>query len=202
MRLRLRLLAPLQKIKARFVNAGYLINNKPHPRFIWKALNKDQIIHMYNSILRGYINYYFHVYNYGKLVSLVRWILWFSCARLLAAKYSTNVAKIVKKYGLTFQGKDKVGLLKPAYSNKPGLFIKRLSSPLISLNVESKSIASLYKLSCTLCQSTYRVEMHHVKMMKDLNPQAKLTDKMMTKSNRKQIALCRKCHMEHHKLKV
>lgn len=71
--------------------------------------------------------------------------------------------------------------------------------PLLRFNAEGISKASLENLSCAVCESDYRVEMHHVRMMKDLNPNANQIDKIMAKKNRKQIPLCRDWHMEHHK---
>lgn len=53
-------------------------------------------------------------------------------------------------------------------------------------------------LTCMNCGSEYRIEMHHVKMMKNLNPTLNDLDKLMVKAKRKQIPLCRKCHMDYH----
>lgn len=74
----------------------------------------------------------------------------------------------------------------------------------VSLRYKAKgiSLASLEGLKCSLCESDYRVEMHHVRMMKDINPKASAVDKIMARKNRQQIPLCRKCHMEHHKNKI
>lgn len=42
-----------------------------------------------------------------------------------------------------------------------------------TLYAETLSKASLSNLKCAVCDSDYRVEMHHVRMMKDLNPKLK-----------------------------
>jgi nicotine oxidoreductase len=60
------------------------------------------------------------------------------------------------------------------------------------------SLASLDNLICSVCRSDYRVEMHHVRMMKNLSPKVKSLDALMAKANRKQIPLCRNCHMKYH----
>ena len=81
------------------------------------------------------------------------------------------------------------------------------------LYAETLSKASLSNLKCAVCDSYYRVEMHHVRM-KDLNPKpeapagesqlhprgAKLKkiDAFMAKRNRKEIPLCRTCHLAYH----
>jgi hypothetical protein len=38
-------------------------------------------------------------------------------------------------------------------------------------------------------------------MMKDLDPKSSWIDKEMARKKRKQIPLCRKCHMEHHAIR-
>ena len=58
------------------------------------------------------------------------------------------------------------------------------------------SIASLEGLSCS--RSNYRVEMHHVRHLKDLNPRISKLDKLMIARNRKQIPVCRECHIKIH----
>ena len=35
-------------------------------------------------------------------------------------------------------------------------------------------------------------------MMKDLSPKTKTLDKLMAQANRKQVPLCRYCHMKYH----
>ena len=59
-------------------------------------------------------------------------------------------------------------------------------------------MARIENMICSMCQSDYRVEMHHIKAMKSLNPKVSAMDKLMIKANRKQIPLCRECHMKYH----
>jgi len=40
--------------------------------------------------------------------------------------------------------------------------------------------------------------MHHVKHLKDLNPKLGDVDRRMAKIRRKQIPLCRQCHLKYH----
>jgi AI2M/AI1M-like HNH endonuclease len=51
-------------------------------------------------------------------------------------------------------------------------------------------------MSCLSCGSNYRIEMHHVRKMSDLNPKINLIDRLMVKAHRKQIPLCRECHIK------
>lgn len=67
-----------------------------------------------------------------------------------------------------------------------------------TLYAETLSKASLSNLKCAVCDSYYRVKMHHVRMMKDLNPKLNKIDALMAKRNRRQIPLCRTCHLAYH----
>lgn len=62
------------------------------------------------------------------------------------------------------------------------------------------SNAGLDGLSCSKCGSEVQVEMHHVRKLSDLNPKLSEIDRIMVKVRRKQVPLCRPCHMEHHRL--
>jgi hypothetical protein len=75
-------------------------------------------------------------------------------------------------------------------------FKMNLDAPVVSLH--PVTIASLDKLICTACGSGYRVEMHHIRMMKDLNPKLSYFEKLQVKLRRKQMPLCRDCHMKLH----
>jgi hypothetical protein len=64
----------------------------------------------------------------------------------------------------------------------------------------SINLTTLDGLVCSLCKSDYRVEMHHVRHLKDIDPNRSLTDKLMLIKKRKQIPLCHSCHLSlHHK---
>lgn len=127
-----------------------------------------------------------------------------SCAKLLAAKYSIDTTrKVYQKFGQyltaesTLKREHPMSFIKPSYT-ATHRFMKNADPNLRTVNVATLSQATLEGLSCSICGSTNRVEMHHVRMMKDLNPKAHIADKIMAKRNRKQIPLCRKCHIERH----
>ena len=169
-------------------------------------LDHAEILYLYNSVIRGYLNYYSFVNNYGNLASTLMHILKSSCAKLLAAKFSLKTqAKVYQKFGnnLTYEYKKdgkikKVSFLEINY--KTTLKFLTNDSPVINNLYGYKSITTLDNLSCSTCGSSYRVEMHHIRKLKDLNPKLSLVDRLMIKKKRKQIPLCRKCHMNlHHK---
>lgn len=111
---------------------------------------------------------------------------------------------MIKKYGLDFAKGEKKGiaLIKPSYSNYHG--INRFATgnyrePLayiVALFASSKSMARLENLSCAQCASNHKVEMHHIRALKDLKPEISHVDKLRSKARRKQIPLCRLCTMD------
>jgi len=202
--LSIRFEAPINRILSKLQNAGFCKGITPIPKFVLMANSKDQIIHIHNAVIRGILNYYSFVHNYGKLVGLVNNIIKGACSMLLAAKFNLKSQKAVySKYGKNLKGNDKVAFIQVKYKVSTWKFniapLKGDDLDIVkSLYTMSKSIASLENLVCKVCGSDYRVEMHHIRKMADLNPTAKYVDKLMAKAQRKQIPLCRNCHMKHH----
>nr|AJF36691.1 hypothetical protein [Klebsormidium flaccidum] len=63
----------------------------------------------------------------------------------------------------------------------------------------SKGVSALYA-ACVLCGSDQDVEMHHVRALKDLKKQKKSALEIhMISIARKQLPLCRRCHLRAHK---
>lgn len=161
--------------------------------------SKDAIILLYNSVYRGIINYYRFADNFNNLSAKIHYVLKESCSRLLAAKFSTKTqAKIFAEYGKDLKGRDKHGFAKIVLGINTAAFNVKTDDINLRVNAKGISKASLEGLNCAVCDSKYRVEMHHVRMMKDLNPKARYVDKIMAEIRRKQIPLCRECHMEYH----
>nr|YP_010391192.1 hypothetical protein NDA36_mgp37 [Fusarium vorosii]QID45199.1 Reverse transcriptase (RNA-dependent DNA polymerase) [Fusarium graminearum]UPX02618.1 hypothetical protein [Fusarium vorosii]DAC73639.1 TPA_asm: hypothetical protein [Fusarium graminearum] len=196
-KLGLRLEAPLDRIKRKLTSASFIVNGKSAPKFLWLHMEHDQIILLYNAVMRGYLNYYKFAHNYGRLTSYVEYILKQSCAKLLATKLSLGtMAKTYKKFGAQLTGPKGKGLFKPSYKTTLKFLIN--SSPVIGAMFQNKSTATLDKLECKICGSSHKVEMHHIRAMKDLNPKLSYLDREMVRVNRKRIPLCRVCHMMKH----
>lgn len=203
---KLRMEAPIKRILDKLKNADFMKGNETQPKIVWLHLEHRQIIHMYNTVFRGYLNYYKFVHNYPRVASRVGHILKQSCAKLLATKYSLGtMAKIYNKFGPNMtvthtdsknpkKSKD-YSFLVPSY--KTTLKFLTNSSPIIKALYGSRSKSTLDE--CSSCGSDYRVEMHHIRHMKDLNPKLSHIDKLMVRANRKQIPLCRECHITHHR---
>jgi len=106
---------PISRIIQKLTYTGFLLNGKPAPRFLGLHNNQDQIIHLYNSVFRGYINYYSFVHNDSRVVSLLNFILKQSAAKLLGAKYKLGTqAKVFKKDGPRLTSPNKIEIIKPS----------------------------------------------------------------------------------------
>jgi hypothetical protein len=90
----------MDKIKRHLTDAGFIKSDLSSPKFVWMALEHRQILHLYNSVLRGYLNYYNFTHNYGRVASWTEFILKGSCAKLLSAKFKLGtMKKTFEKFG-------------------------------------------------------------------------------------------------------
>lgn len=126
-------------------------------------------------------------------------ILKSSCAKLLAAKYTLKSQnRVFKRFGKDLKGREKIGFLRITYKIQPWNFKTKEKDYIKTLFTDRLSIATFDNLLCSLCGSEYRVEMHHIRQLKDLNPKLSKIDALMAARRRKQIPVCRDCHMKIH----
>jgi group II intron reverse transcriptase/maturase len=98
--LKMRIILPKNDIRKKLTNAGFIVDDKPRPRFVLMHKTHQQILISYNSILRGILNYYSMIHNYSYIATYTYYNLFLSCSKLLAAKFSLNsTAKVIKKFG-------------------------------------------------------------------------------------------------------
>jgi nicotine oxidoreductase len=195
----IRMEAPKNRIIKKLNESGIMKGDVAIPKYIWNSNTKDEIILLYNSIYRGIINYYSFTHNLNELSSWVHFTLKTSCVKLLANKFSLGTkSKVYKIYGKNLKGSDKVSFIEAKYGMKLWDFKTGKLDSIKSLFARNISAASLLNLSYSICDSKYRVEMHHVRRMKDLNPKLNKIDAAMARRRRKQIPLCRACHIKHH----
>jgi group II intron reverse transcriptase/maturase len=207
----IRLELPLERVVKKLKEANFIKNDIASPKFLWIHNSKDQIVTLYNSVYRGFINYYSFAHNLGTCSGFIHNTLKSSCAKLLAAKFTlTSQSKVFDRFGKNLKGNDNISFVSPIYRSnkwdfkgaKPNKNGNIVDNGIIkTLYAESISIASLEDLACSVCDSEHRVEMHHVRHLKDLNPKLSKIDALMAKRRLKQIPLCRKCHLEYHRAK-
>nr|UYR50718.1 hypothetical protein [Morchella crassipes] len=112
----LRFEAPLDRINKKLSQAKFMVNGKSAPKFLWLHNDHDQIIVLYNSVLRGYLNYYSFTHNYGRLATYLEYILKQSCAKLLATKFTLGtMSQTYKKFGDRLTSPKGKTFFKPSY---------------------------------------------------------------------------------------
>ena len=120
--LEIRMEAPIQKVVDKLTKANFVRNKRSWPKFIWLQNSLPEIINLYNSVLRGYVNYYSFVNNRGSFATYIYYLLRGSCAKLLATKLKLrSQGKVFKKFGksLTVNKEKHLKLFKPGYKNNP-----------------------------------------------------------------------------------
>lgn len=99
----------MRRIKKKLIEANFMMKDgTAKPKTLWLHNEHDQIIQLYNSVFRGYLNYYSFVHNYGRLVSFLSLILKRSCAKLLTMKFYLKItAQAYNKLGKDLTGPNK-----------------------------------------------------------------------------------------------
>lgn len=171
-------------------------------------LDHKSILGRYNAIIGGYLNYFSPADNYYKVSSIIGFIIRHSCAKTLGRKFNLRTrAGAFKKFGKNLgvrivRGKETklYELAVPEHLRNVRKF--RTSSrpfrdPLAVLNYKLRCQSALDEI-CSVCGSSDRVEMHHVKhLRKGSTPLPGFTG-LMSRLNRKQLPVCVPCHQQIH----
>jgi group II intron reverse transcriptase/maturase len=173
----------------------------------WSLLAADQIVRLYNSLLRGLLNYFRFVDNFASL-SRIQSILRSSLAQTLAHKYRCNTTEIFLRHGcnLRFQWKLPDGRPKSVeFAENTDWTVRRdafASNPvnpdLLAWQIHLRTRSKL-EFPCLLCGTREDVEMHHVRHIRKMRarrPRGFLA--VMRALNRKQIPVCERCHQKIH----
>lgn len=201
--------APLDRLYKKLREAGLMSNHRGRTRVSWLSLEVRQIITLANSIIQGYENYYSFALNKGQVCSYIYYIIKDTVLRTLANKLSlSSRAKVIKKFGpdisLYDQNKrdkdNKPTLVTKLYKPSYRINLWDFKSKVFDINIKTLfasdlSLAKLDNLRCTVCGSDHKVEMHHIRAMKDIKHKKGTLDYLMAKRYRKQIPVCRDCHM-------
>ena len=178
----------------------------------WKPKSKSvlvfnddlEILDRYNSMVRGFVNYYSLANNSYELQTF-GYILEYSMYKTFAHKYRSRVPVILRKYKknklftVKFKlknGKDKERTFyHDGYSRKDPAKISEIDKlPNLMIYACRTSLADRLKAGkCELCGATGTVQMHHVNKLGDLTGKANW-EKFMIARRRKTLALCENCH--------
>jgi hypothetical protein len=207
--------APINDIAAKLREAKYARGNsrsEAHPTRCGRLIHLPDyaIIEHYCRVERSILNYYKIASNYGKFVARVHFILKYSCALTLASKNRLKtLKKTFNKYGYNLCKLPENAESKryhyptPDYSKpliKGWEFAKKTDphNRILQLCYAVPRGISELRQPCTICGSKKLIEIHHVKALSKNKSKDFLTQTMQ-RMNRKQVPLCKECHIKVHK---
>lgn len=223
-KIRIRIGMNYQKVIKKLETEGFIRKRTSpvnHKKMIYRGTFKGNLINLdhvdilryYNSKIQGLYNYYNFVCNMNQ-VGYICWLLTESCCLTLARKFRLKtMKKVFRKFGKNLScivklNKEEKRVIK---LNIPEDFKKKhivnigkgVKDPFKNLesNWNQKFTKSNIFQVCLICGSDDKVEMHHVRKIKDLrNPNSKkdFFTGQMEAINRKQIPLCRDHHNRLH----
>ena len=165
----------------------------------------------------GVVNYYRRASNLGALNHL-RWVMELSLAKTLAGKLKISVSQVFKRYKTripTDNGPRKVLMVKveepgkkPLVTYWGGVSLARDNTATLTdqlppiLNGRTELVQRLLADTCELCGSKVKVQVHHVRAMKDLRKKGRAERpawvEMMARRRRKTLVACASCHANIH----
>ena len=178
------------------------------------------IVAKFGSEYRGLAQYYLlaqDVFRLGKL----RWVMETSMLKTLAGKHKSTVTKMARKYKTVIDtpaGKRTCFQVtvhrdrgrKPLVARFGDIALKRKRtatltdlSPVMASTKRNELIHRLLAGQCEICESTDRIEVHHLRKLADLNrhdrPDKPSWVHLMAMRRRKTLVICRPCHEDIHK---
>jgi len=215
---------PIDKVISRLQIKDFCDHNgSPTSRPGWTIQTDTIIITGYNEILNGLLNYYGPANNLESL-RRIQYILKYSCLKTLAHKHKCSTKQIFKKHGIGSRATKTIAVPlriqhNPNDSNEQTP--NSAKTRYVRLNVRPKirptnwntghhsikdpfdfhlrlySKSKLLNTHCCICAETGTVEMHHIRHVRKAKSGTGF-DKILGIINRKQIPVCKECHIKIH----
>ena len=182
---------------------------KPKALYRLKDCDDLEILDYYNSMIRGFYNYYC-IANNSSIINGYKYIMEYSMYKTYGTKYRTSIHKVIEKFRY---GKDFAVKYKNAKGDeKIRVFynqgFKRLeksffpNEDLVPISVKylgsTNLIDRLKANRCEICgKIDTPIEIHHIHKLKDLQGKS-FWEILMIARKRKTLALCRECHKKLH----
>nr|UXN44309.1 putative reverse transcriptase [Haslea karadagensis] len=201
---------PIDRIVGKLTERGYTKKDGSptrNRRFINHTLY-DMIGH-YKIVERGILQYYKLANNYGRVAARVHYILKYSCALTIASKMKlTTLRRVFNKYGKNLNIKDESGKIIMSYPTVDYRRPKKFNiAPILDFSSLEAYIDQYdrrvqrgrkdFTGPCVLCGSNQDIEIHHVRKLSKTKRKDYLSS-MMSRMNRKQVPVCKKCHIKIH----
>ena len=209
---------PLGVIRAKC--APYLHPGKPIRRTERIADTDFSIVTQFQAEFRGVAEYYQLAFNRHRL-GLLKYVMERSLVKTLARKYRIRAAQVYRRYRAVLSTEhgprrglrvtvDRDGGRPPLVAEWGGISLARDTTPRplsddpprIWNGRRSEVVQRLLAETCELCGSGKQVEVHHVRALKDLNPNGRRQPPewavRMASRRRKTLVVCRSCHEDIH----
>ncbi|MEO6850470.1 reverse transcriptase domain-containing protein [Mucilaginibacter sp. UYCu711] len=182
---------------------------KAEPRMFMVDSDPLEIINQYNSEIRGFYNYY-SVANNSNVISSFYHLMAYSMYATYGRKYQLSVSKVLTKFKqngtFVIPFTDRKGVAKTRVFYKDGFKRKKIAGEIlidiiprtvITTGGPNSLMMRLKAETCEYCGATEKLEMHHVRKLKDLKGKAEWEKRMIAR-NRKTLAVCSECHDKIH----
>jgi group II intron reverse transcriptase/maturase len=197
----IKLCAPITRIISRLCIKGFCDGKgNPISKRSWTVQSDSTIIQAYRRVLSGILNYYSGSDNQRKLIR-IQYILQHSCACTLAHKHKSTVSKIYAKHGPSMEVKYKISDVEKTVSLQLRRFNKTQKKWLVNHEFYdpfkiyiNRRVRSKLSENCCICGIDVDIEMHHIKHVKG-SEIGKGFSQIMGLINRKQIPVCKDCHL-------
>jgi group II intron reverse transcriptase/maturase len=171
------------------------------------------IVRQYQAEFRGLANYYQLAINVRSL-NYLKFVMERSLVKTLALKYRTKVSDIYRRYATTLStpAGPRKGLMvrieregkEPLIAVWGGVSLARNVNAILNdtprreWNTRSEIVERLLAQTCELCGSQERIEIHHIRALKDLKQPGRadkpLWVQKMAARRRKKLVVCQPCH--------
>ncbi|MDQ6532166.1 reverse transcriptase domain-containing protein, partial [Flavobacterium sp. LHD-85] len=207
--------AEVMKKKLLSYNAVKLVTQKgtevwePRSRYYMKDLDDLEIISQVNSEIRGFYNYY-AIANNSSYVQSFSYIMEYSMYKTYALKYQTSVSKEKTKkcingvFSIPYKNRKGDIIYRRFYNEgfkrqkiARGAYVDNLPMTVTITGGRNSLIARLQNEKCELCGANEKLEMHHIRKLKDLKGKEDWMKRMIARK-RKTLAVCSKCHDKIH----
>lgn len=209
---------PVDVIRAKC--APYLHHGRPIRR-TERTVNTDfSIVAQFQAEFRGVAEYYRLAFNRHRL-GYLKYVMERSLTKTLARKYRTTVPKVYRRYLAVLDTEHgprrglqvtvhRDGGRAPLAAQWGGISLARDTTPRplndnpsrIWNGKRSELVQRLLAEVCELCGSTEKVEVHHIRALKDLNHKGRKQQPewvtRMASRHRKTLVVCRDCHEDIH----
>jgi len=198
---------------------AYMKNGKPTNRPDLLLETDYTIVSRYQAVYRGIVQYYLLAYNVPEFGKLLR-VMQESLARTLANKYKTTCTKVFRRYKSVVQTEhgERTCLKaeaprgngeRPYVAYFGGIPLKRNRQAVLVDQTpqrfgfqRNELVTRLLAEECEMCESKMKVEVHHIRALRDLNVKGRRPKpqwvQIMAARKRLTLVVCRTCHMDIH----